>query len=222
MLQETRRHLIDILKQHGPLTVDEIVELLHQRAEKKVTAATVRHHLEILKENGIIDTPQVKRRNHPGRPKHLFVLTDKADTYFPTNYANLAEGLLRQIKSTLPDNQINVILEGTAQELASQANIPDNLTIEERLDYVTEHLNSQGYEARWRLPEDSSAEGFILETSNCPYEKVVQQHEDVCVVDVVLISSLLGVVPRRISHKTLNNNSEICAYFIPYSTKEKA
>ncbi len=220
MLQETRRHLIDILKKHGPLTVDQIVEYLHQRAEKKVTAATVRHHLEILKENGIIETPQVKRRNHPGRPKHLFALTDKADTYFPTNYANLAEGLLRQIKSTLPDNQINVILEGTAQELASQANIPENLSMEDRLDYVIEHLNSQGYQASWHIPENSSREGFILETSNCPYERVVQEHDDVCVVDVVLISSLLGIVPRRLSHK--DNNHDVCSYFIPYSAKEKA
>lgn len=219
MLQETRRHLIDILKKHGPLTVDQIVEHLHERADKKVTAATVRHHLEILKENGIIDTPQVKRRNHPGRPKHLFELTEKADDYFPTNYANLAEGLLRQIKSTLPDNQINVILEGTAQEMAAQANIPAHLPMEKRLDYVIEHLNRQGYQASWHEGNYQDAEGFILETSNCPYEKVVETHDDVCVVDIVLISSLLGIVPRRVSHKSANH--DVCAYFIPFSTAEK-
>ena len=220
MLQETRRHLIDILKKYGPLTVDEIVSYLHERADKKVTAATVRHHLEILKEHGIIDTPQVKRRNQPGRPKHLFELTDRADDYFPTNYANLADGLLRQIKSNLPDNQINVILEGTAQDLAAQADIPHDLPIEERMDYVAEHLNRQGYQASWHVALDELSDGFILETSNCPYEKVVQTHTDICMVDIVLISSLLGIVPRRISHK--HDNNEVCAYFIPFSTAEKA
>lgn len=218
MLQETRRHIIDILKKHGVLTVDEIVDYLHDRADKKVTAATVRHHLEVLKENGIIDTPKVKRGNQPGRPKHLFELTEKADDYFPTNYANLADGLLRQIKATLANNQINVILEGAALELASQANIPADLPIEKRLDYVTEHLNRQGYQARWHVATDESSEGFILETTNCPYEKVVQSHEEVCTMDMVLISSLLGIVPRRVAHK--QKNSDTCSYFIPFSTEK--
>jgi predicted ArsR family transcriptional regulator len=209
MIQETRRNILEILKDHGDLTVDEIVGILHDRAEKKVTAATVRHHLDVLKENGMVDTPDVRRRDTPGRPQYVFALTEKAGDFFPSNYAGLAEGLLSHIKASLPGPQFNVILEGTAREMASKANIPDDLPLDERLDLVIDHLTEQGYQASWHPAED----GFILETSNCPYEKVVQSHDDLCMVDMYLISTLLGIVPRRTGRRAEGDAS--CSYFIP-------
>ncbi|MCI0709007.1 MAG: ArsR family transcriptional regulator [Chloroflexi bacterium] len=209
MIQETRRHILEILKDHSELTVDEIVDILHERVEKKVTAATVRHHLDVLKENGMVETPEVRRRDTPGRPQYVFVLTEKAGDYFPSNYAGLAEGLLSQIKAHLPGQQFNVILEGTAREMAAKANIPEDLPFETRLDLVIEHLTEQGYQARWQPAED----GFLLETSNCPYEKVVQSHDDLCMVDMYLISTLLGIVPRRLGRRAEGDAS--CSYFIP-------
>lgn len=209
MIQETRRHILEILKKHGEMTVDEIVEVLHSQAEKKVTAATVRHHLDVLKENGMVDTPEVRRRDTPGRPQYVFVLTEKAGDYFPSNYAGLAEGLLSQIKASLPSNQFNVILEGTAREMAAKAQIPTDLPMEERLDLVIEHLTHEGYKASWHR----NNEGYILETMNCPYEKVANSHDDVCKVDMYLISSLLGIVPRRIG--TVAKGEHSCSYLIP-------
>lgn len=215
MLQETRRHILDILKEHGDLTVDEIVDALHERAEKKVTAATVRHHLDVLKDNGMVDTPRVRRRDTPGRPQYVFALTRKGNELFPSNYAGLAEGLLAQIKANLPSNQLNVILEGTAREMAAKARIPPDLPLEERLDLVIEHLSEQGYQARWYT--DPDRDGYILETMNCPFEQVVQSHDDVCTVDMHLVSTLLGIVPRRMGRLVEGDTS--CAYFIPETTR---
>jgi predicted ArsR family transcriptional regulator len=221
-MQETRRQILEVLKRHGELTVDEIVEILHQNAEKKVTAATIRHHLDVLKANGIVNTPYVKRRDTPGRPQYVFALTEEASDYFPTNYANLAEGLLTQIKSVLPSREYNVILEGTAQQLANKAAIPTDLPLEKRMDLVVQHLNSQGYEARWypagQQTGQTPLEGYVLETTNCPYEKLVSSHEDVCTVDMFLISTLLGIVPRRLGR--VADGDESCAYLIPTMTEE--
>lgn len=211
MIQETRRHILEILKHNGELTVDEIVEILHGRDAKKVTAATVRHHLDVLKENGMVDTPHIRRRDTPGRPQYMFALTEKAGDFFPSNYAGLAEGLLTQIKAALPPNQFNVILEGTAQDMAAKAHIPKDLPMEKRLELVTAHLNKEGYEATWMLADNN--DGYILQTINCPFEKVVQTHDDVCTVDMYIISTLLGIVPRRMGRMAEGDHS--CAYFIP-------
>ena len=211
MIQETRRHILEILKQHGDLTVDEIVNILHQRAEKKVTAATVRHHLDVLKENGMVDNPHVRRRDTPGRPQYVFSLTEKGSDFFPSNYAGLASGLLNQIKANLPSGQINVILEATAREMASKAEIPRGLPIEERLDIVIQHLNRQGYDAQWKQAPER--DGYILETSNCPYAKVVASHDDVCGVDMYMVATLIGIVPRRLSR--IAEGDHACAYYIP-------
>lgn len=210
MIQETRGLILDILKDHGDSTVDEIVDALHSRTDKRVTAATIRHHLDVLSENGLVDTPKVKRRDTPGRPQYIYCLTDKALDLFPSNYAGLAHVLLDQIKSQLPSSQVNVILEGAAQQLAASAMIP-NVPLDERLDYVVGYLTKQGYEAHWESAKDE--DGYILSTSNCPYEKVAGVHEDVCQLDMQLVSNLLGIVPRRLGRIASGDNS--CDYFIP-------
>jgi DeoR family suf operon transcriptional repressor len=210
MFQETRRHILDILKKHPEMTVDELVEVLHQSNEKKVTAATIRHHLDILQENGLVEAPQVRRRESPGRPQYVYRLTDKGLDFFPSNYAGLASSLLEQMRNHLPRPEINVILEGVADQMSAQAGIPKDLPIEERLDYVVGYLTAMGYEANWEA--DISGKGYILSTSNCPFEKVAQSHDDVCSIDMHLIANLLGVVPRRLGRIAEGNQS--CNYFI--------
>lgn len=210
IIQETRQHILDILKAGGDATVDEIVETLHARMEKRVTAATVRHHLDVLRENGLVETAAIRRRETPGRPQYIYHLTDKAMGLFPSNYAGLAHVLFDQIKLHLPGHEVNVIIEGAAQQLAANALIPD-VPLTERLDYVVEYLNRQGYEASWHQTEDGA--GYLLETSNCPFEKLVTTHEDVCSLDMHLVSNLLGVIPRRMGRKA--EGDERCSYFIP-------
>jgi predicted ArsR family transcriptional regulator len=214
MIQETRRLILDILKEHGDSTVDQIVDALHARTDKRVTAATIRHHLDVLSENGLVEAPKVKRRNTPGRPQYVYHLTDKALDLFPSNYAGLAHVLMDQIKAQLPNNQVNVILEGAAQQLAANAMIP-NVPLDERLDYVVTYLTKQGYQASWENAENE--DGYILSTSNCPFEKIVGTHDDICQLDMQLVSNLLGIVPRRLGRIAMGESS--CDYFIPNSSQ---
>lgn len=217
IIQETRQHILDILKTHDDSTVDEIVALLHARMKKRVTAATVRHHLDVLRENNLIETTAIRRRETPGRPQYIYRLTDKAHGFFPSNYAGLAQVLLDQIKHHLPNTEVNVIIEGAAQQLAANAVIPD-VPLNERLDYVVGHLNGQGYDAQWR--EADNGNGYILKTCNCPFTKLTDTHDDVCTLDMHLISNLLGAIPRRLDHIAGGDHS--CTYFIPKTDRESA
>lgn len=215
MIQETRQHILEILKVNGASTVDEIVESLHNRTEKRVTAATVRHHLDVLRMNALVETPSVRRRDTPGRPQYVFHLTEKALDLFPTNYAGFAHLLLDQLHSHLPHDTVNVIIEGTADQMASAASIPD-VPMPERLDHVVEFLNEQGYQAAWRHIEG----GWLLSTVNCPFEKLSDEHDDLCYLDMRLMSQLLGgVVPRRMGRVADGDGS--CDYFIPESAITK-
>ncbi len=214
MIQETRQHILEILKINGESTVDEIVEALHARTDKRVTAATIRHHLDVLRMNGLVEAPSVRRRDTPGRPQYVYHLTDKALDLFPTNYAGLAHVLLNQIKQRLPSREVNVIIQGAAQQMAADAIIP-NVPIEERLNYVIEYLNNQGYQAAWRRADNG--EGFVLSTSNCPFEKISGTHADVCDLDMHLVANLLGVVPRRLGR--MASGAKSCEYYIPRATE---
>lgn len=207
-MQETRRYILDILKTHGEATVDEIVEELQQRRGKDITAVTVRHHITCLQKDNLIASPQLRHRDSPGRPQHVYALTEAAIAQFPNNYQQLAAGLLQVLQEQLPPEGVNVILEGVARHMAGEANIPD-IPLPERLDMAVEYLSTRGYEAYWEADDAD----FILYTDNCPYHQLAKNNHTLCELDMRLIASLLGVVPRRMAHVASGDSG--CAYRIP-------
>jgi predicted ArsR family transcriptional regulator len=207
-MQQTRRHILTILRERGEATVDDIVAELEKRRGKEITAVTVRHHLTRLQEDDLITTPQMRHRSTPGRPQHIYTLTEKAIAQFPNNYQRLAAGLLEGIRQHLPPDGVNVILEDVADRMARDARIPD-APLSERLDKVVSYLNKQGYSASW----ESCEGGFVLQTSNCPYHQIAATDKTMCEMDIRFVSSLLGVVPRRLTHMVEGDST--CAYLVP-------
>ncbi len=203
-MQQTRRHILEILKEHKEATIDEIVEALSDRIGK-ITAVTVRHHLEILRGDGLVAAPTVRRRSAPGRPQYVYSLTERAADVFPNNYQGLATGLLAQLKSQLPPVQVNQILEGVADSMANQAVIPDG-PIDVRLEHVVTFLNKSGYAATWQEIDG----GHVLSITNCPYEQVSCSNPELCKMDEKLIANLVGARPRRISWR--QEDDETCSY----------
>lgn len=207
-MQETRQHILEILREKGKATVDEIVTLLRDRRGDSITAVTVRHHLNHLQRDNLITTPQLRHRSSPGRPQHVYALTDEAQDHFPNNYKTLAENLLLQIESKLPPEGVNVIIEGVAQTLADDANIADG-PLPQRIDAAVTYLNDHGYNAHWEQEE----QGYVLYTTNCPYHHVAQETKSLCGMDMRLVSKMVGSVPRLLSRVT--DGSGHCAYLIP-------
>ncbi|MCE7948300.1 MAG: ArsR family transcriptional regulator [Chloroflexi bacterium CFX4] len=212
-MQQTRQHILEILRERTEATVDELVNALHTRIQHNITAVTVRHHLDILRGEDLVTAPKVRRSGAPGRPQYVYALTDKAREQFPNNYHRLMQHLFQQLKARLDASQVNVILEGVADQMVAEANLPaaslNAIPMAVRLDHVVEYLNTHGYEASW----ETNSEGYILRTHNCPYHQLAGEHGELCGMDMRLISGLLGVVPRNMGR--LAEDSESCAYLIP-------
>lgn len=206
-MQDTRRLILEILKEQGEATVDELVASLRRR-RGNITAVTVRHHLSRLQNDKLITPPQLRHRSTPGRPQHSFRLTDTAKDYFPTNYQPLAKNLLEQLGEQLPGKQVNVILEGVADQMAVDAKIPKT-PLPDRLDRVVTYLNQHGYNAHW----ENNPDGYVLRTTNCPYHHIAQTTQALCEMDMRLVAALLGVVPRLMERMSSGDSS--CAYMIP-------
>jgi predicted ArsR family transcriptional regulator len=206
-MQSTRRLILEILRARGQATVEDIVAELRKR-RGSITAVTVRHHLMRLQEEALITSPELRRRSSPGRPQHVYALTDKANEIFPNNYQRLAEALLLQIQKQLPPDGVNVIIEGVAAQFAADADLND-MPLPEKLDAVAAYLNLQGYDAHWETCDG----GYMLHTSNCPYHHTAQGTEALCEMDMRMIAQLIGVVPRRAGQ--ISHGDRTCAYFIP-------
>jgi len=203
-MQKTRQKIIEYLREHQAATVDELSDALDH-----LTAVTVRHHLDVLQEDGLVDSPHVQHRSTPGRPKYVYQLTDKAYQLFPRNLTTLTNSMLDELKQSLPNEQVNVIFDGVADRMASGLEAgPANEPFERRLDRVVDHLIDHGYEATW----EKSEAGYMLHTTNCPYHGVADDNDDLCGIDMRYISKLLGRVPRRTLH--MQDGDATCSYLI--------
>ena len=204
-MQATRQRIMGILKERGQSTIDELSETLG------LTTVTVRHHLDILRGEGLVEVPEVKRRTTPGRPQYVYTLTEAADDFFPKNYGAFTNLMISEIGDRYDPAELDQILRGMANRMAADAPKPVNSeTFEQRLTRAVNFLNQKGYIAKW---EKAGSEGYYLHTSNCPYHDISQNHSQVCLMDMTLISGLLGTVPERMSW--LAAGEYTCSYHIP-------
>jgi predicted ArsR family transcriptional regulator len=208
-MQKTRQQILDVLGELENSTIEELVVSLRKKRGDTITAVTVRHHLKQLLTQGLIAEIQSRPRNGPGRPQHIYTLTEKAKDYYPNNYHSLAVGLLAELSDQLPASTVNVILEGVASRMYSEAG-NFSAPITERLDQVVAYLNQHGYNARWAIHD----EGYILHTANCPYHHVTRTNQALCEMDFQLVASLIGVVPRLVARKSQGDTT--CSYLVPY------
>jgi predicted ArsR family transcriptional regulator len=205
-MQKTRQKILEYLRKHGEATVDDLGQALGN-----LTAVTVRHHLDVLRKQDLIGPPTIRHRSSPGRPKYVYRLTERAESLFPKNLNTLADHLLSELKHSLDKKQLNVIFEGIADRMASE--MPDGAAAEPfemRVARVADHLIEHGYEARW----ETHPEGFVLYIDNCPYGGVVEEHAELCALDVRYFSRLLGTVPRRLEHRIAGDHC--CSFLVTY------
>ncbi len=202
IMQSTRQRILEILKEKKHATVDQL------STELELTPVTIRHHLEILKGEGLVDTPKVLRRPGPGRPQYAYGLTEAAGDYFPKNYQRLAGLMLDEIRERVTQIELEQIVGGIAERMAAQAPTPkQRQDPQEFLNATVRYLNDQGYVARWeRTPEGE----YLMHTFNCPYHQVAQAHTEVCKIDANFIGQLVGFPAQRTSH--LASGDDSCSY----------
>ena len=211
-MQKTRQKIVEYLREYGAATVDDL-----SRALGDLTAVTVRHHLDVLRSEGLVAPPEVRHRNAPGRPRYVYSLTEKAEALFPKNLSTFTSTMIETIKETLPPEQVDIILRDVATRMASELKpSPAGESFQARLERVVEHLSEHGYEANWERDND----GYMIHTCNCPYSGVAETHDDLCMVDTLYIERLLGVTPRRVTH--VLEGDATCSYLVPEPGRENA
>lgn len=202
-MQTRRQEILIILKQKGEATVDELARILD------LTPVTVRHHLDILRADGLVEAPAVRRRRGPGRPQYVYTLTSNAIDQFPKKYDGLINDLLDEIKSNMGEAAVQGLLDGVAKRRIEKAPALDpGLLIPERLDRLVEYMSQEGYIASWEQIDGN----FFIHCSNCPYQNASIQHPELCEVDLFLLEKLAGSKLTRI--KSISKGAHRCTYQI--------
>lgn len=201
-MQATRWAILNLLKQRGQETVEELAEAL------ELAPITVRHHLAILEKDNLITSST--ERGGVGRPHYVYRLTSQAEDLFPKRYHLLAERLLAELKVMAGQEELQDALQRIARDIA--AGYPpggfEAKDIREKLSILASLLAEEGFLVQWQ----QVGEEYVLKEYSCPYYYVSQRHPEVCHLDLYLISSVLGAdVERR---TCMVHGDEACTYRI--------
>ena len=201
-LKSTREKVLETLLTRQKCTINEIAEVVG------INSISVRHHIVRLEADGLVTSAE--ERHGVGRPHRIYYLTEAGREQFPTRYLRLMIRLLEQLKETMPQPFVDKLFSQMAEELVADYKYKlDELSIEERLDLVTELLTDEGFQVNWEKQGDQ----YIIHEANCPYYYIGQDHPEVCSVDHTLISNVMSVPVEKI--KCMLHGDEQCTYLVP-------
>ena len=197
------RAVIDTLKIDGPQTAQALSERLG------VTAMAVRQHLYDMVEKGLVTYEEKKGR--AGRPSKIWALTDGANSFFPDGHADLAVGLIHQVRAAFGDAGIDqLIAVRTGTQLKAYTRVLERSEgIEAKLDSLAQIRTGEGYMADVQK-EDSGAFTFI--ERHCPICSAAQVCTGLCASELSVFQKTLGddVVVERTDH--ILAGARRCAY----------
>ena len=201
MASETRAVILRALRAKGRCSVKELAEAAG------ISPVSVRHHLSALQADDLIHSEEV--RHGVGRPMHMYSLTDEAHELFPTRYFRLTNRLLGEIKESLPQEALHLLLASVADTMAADyATQLEGLPLEARLRRLVELLDEEGFSAE---VERRGGELMIRELS-CPYLQIGMQHPEVCTIDQSFIAKALSLPVERV--RCLLDGDAHCAFSV--------
>jgi predicted ArsR family transcriptional regulator len=202
-MQSTRQEILEILKEERQATVEDLAQRL------ELTPMTIRHHLNVLQAQNLVEASKVRRSKAVGRPRLVYTLTDAADDLFPQGYGELARHLVSEVKNIVGDEAAGEIFSRVADRLIEKAPpAVEGQGFEERLEQVVGFMEEQGFLSRW----DKKADGYVVTNVNCPYRHVSREHNEVCIMDHEILTKLLGVVPQRIGD--MREDGGACSFLL--------
>jgi len=201
MMKSTRDRILKTLLTHPNATISDLA------AAVNINTISVRHHLTNLLADGLIVANEI--RHGVGRPRLVYSLSDSGQENFPTRYMNLSNLLLGQLKKTLTQDEIKDVFTKIAQTIADdQIEKTRNLTFEEKLNFLKNTLAAEGFMVEWEKTDS----GYMIHEISCPFYHVGQLHPEVCILDQILITSILAMPTEKVF--CVLNGDQNCAYLV--------
>ena len=195
----TREIILEAIKQANEATVEQLA------VAAEVSPVTVRHHLNTLQAEALLETRSVRRK--VGRPYYIYSLSDKGHELFPQRYMRLSSRLLDELKDRFPPETIADIFESVVEKIADdhQAQFV-GLPFEQRLDSLVGILAEEGFLASWKQTTD----GYLLTEYSCPYYSIGQKHSEVCTFDTGLMMIVLDTNVKQ--HSCMLDGDTCCQF----------
>ncbi len=195
----TREVVLRTIKSANGATVEVLAEAAG------VSPVTVRHHVNGLLADGLIEADSVRRK--VGRPYHVYFLSEEGQELFPKKYFALSNRLLEELKERFSAEVVNDLFQSLVQKIIDEHRHEfEHLDFEERLNYLMRLLADEGFLARW----EHSGAGYRITEYSCPFLNMGQQHSEICTLDTALIQAVLGTEIEQ--HSCMLNGDDCCQF----------
>jgi DeoR family suf operon transcriptional repressor len=199
-LPATRRSLLSALKKRGDLRADELA------TELGITVSAVRQHLTGLAADGLVTYDQL--RDGPGRPKHVYRLSETGDLLFPRAYGELTNELLLYVEDESPALVDRIFERRRARRVADATVRLQGLDLAGQVAELTRILDEDGYLAEVVAEPDGS---YRIVEHNCAILAVARRYGTACGTELDFIRTVLpGADVERVSH--ILSGGHACAY----------
>ena len=174
VMQHTRQQIIRYLHTNRAATSADLGRAL------LVTPANIRHHLKLLKRDGLVDEIGCEPARGRGRPTKIYGLTNKALMH---NLDGLTDALLVTFSSF--ELSTKVIVNQVARNLFGENQATSNPHTQ--LKNIIDKLNQLKYQAAW----EASLDGPKIIFRNCPYAMIITDHPEICTIDAAMLTYAL-------------------------------
>ena len=200
IMKTTRERVLQTLSSHPRSSIIEIAK------DVGINAISVRHHITGLQAAGQVTSEE--ERHGVGRPRMVYVLTEKGLEHFPTSYLRLTNNLLDQLKRTISQKELDEIFKKMADKLTDEYKSSlVKLSLEEKLHLLEEVMAREGFEMKWEHIDDH----YQLNEISCPFYRIGKNHPEVCLFDKTLIANMLSIPLNKIQ---MNRSGDVLCSFI--------
>lgn len=210
---ETRRQIMQVLLQQGPITANNVAKSLG------LSATGIRRHLDVLVHDGFAELAPVRRIGNDksrGRPAKAFRLTDAGRAQFGHNYDSLAVAALQTLRETGGDEAVMAFARARANKIIASIDIDkqaldekDPAAMQDVAKKVVDAFSENGYAA---TVSDNSA-GVQICQHHCPISGVAAQFPELCEAEHEAIADLLGQHVQPLA--SIADGHGICTTNIP-------
>lgn len=203
---DTRRQIMQLLLQRGPLSATEMGSIL------SLTATGIRRHLDLLVEAGYAEEAAPRAKKTRGRPAKSFQLTNKGRAQFGNDYDSLAVQALQTLRETGGDEAVKAFARRRAAQIVEGVNVdkhadPDELRA--AAEAVVEAFSHNGYTATI----SEAGQGVQICQHHCPISGVAAEFPELCEAEHEAIAELLGQHVQPLA--SIADGHGICTTNIP-------
>ena len=186
MKKTSRQKVLEFVRKQQLVTVSELNQFLN------MTPANIRHHISVLKADGLVERIDSRKKIGRGRPEAVYAVSR---VFNEDGLETLIEGIFKIWFSTISHDELSRKMQAIAMYLVGNGVDVGKYSFNRKLTICMTYLNDLHYKAKW----EASPSGPRINFGNCPYRKIIKHHPELCLMDKFMLEELVGIKISQVS-----------------------